>query len=100
MNILSFLVSAMLVQNSIVDAYSTPQQPLNRQHHVTNSAFQDDQNSSPAEVHAMSRRGLLRTAAAFSAGALLGNVASPRSAIATDDDAAVPLYFGVGVSTK
>merc|ERR1712087_875041 len=41
-----------------------------------------------------SRRNLLRSAAALSAGALLGSV-NPGIALA-DDDVATPVYFGVG----
>lgn len=43
----------------------------------------------------MSRRNLLRSAAALSAGALLGGNISPGVAVAADD-VATPVYFGVG----
>jgi len=64
------------------------------------NAYSVLRNTAPAKVPAaedsaaMSRRNLLRSAAALSAGALLGNV-NPGIALA-DDDVATPVYFGVG----
>ena len=67
------------------------------------NAYSVSRNTAPAKASAaednaaMSRRNLLRSAAALSAGALLGNV-NPGIALA-DDDVATPVYFGVGVSS-
>ena len=96
MKVISILASAFLAQSTGVNAYTTQQQPSNRRDVAQRMASQEDDS---AETTMMSRRGLLRTTAALSAGALLGDAVSPRSAVAADDDVAVPLYFGVGVST-
>ena len=49
------------------------------------------------ESQTMSRRNLLRSAAALSTGALLGGNINPGIAVAADD-IPTPVYFGVGVS--
>lgn len=52
--------------------------------------------SDEIEPSTTSRRNLLRSAAALSAGALLANINA--GVALADDDIATPVYFGVGVS--
>ena len=54
--------------------------------------------SDEIEPSTTSRRNMLRSAAALSAGALLANINA--GVALADDDIATPVYFGVGVSFK
>ena len=81
-----FLSSCLLIQGG--NAYSVLKNTASAKAVATDESASDT----------TSRRNLLRSAAALSAGALLGSV-NPGIALA-DDDVATPVYFGVGVSSK
>ena len=65
---------------------------------MESSLLSDDAETVPATTTTSSRRNLLRSVAAVSAGVMLGTIDVNPVNAADDVDVATPLYFGVGVS--
>ena len=65
---------------------------------TTPSLLSDDAETVQATTSTSSRRNLLRSVAAVSAGVMLGTIDVNPVNAADDVDVATPLYFGVGVS--